>query len=197
MGAMFQAAGNAMSFAFATASDSAAPAAAPPQEREFAVATVNVAGEDITGLVVVGTRGAKASGEITFAGGVAPEGVSTIRLMAGSTDPDGMGPAMAGFGGSSVKDDGTFTMDSLAGSRMFRVIGGPKGWILKRITVNGEDFTDKGIEFKPGEDVSDITIELTNKTTSLAGSVATIAASRSRTIRSSSLPRTRRSGRCQ
>jgi hypothetical protein len=170
MGAMMQAAGAAMAFAFST-SDSAAPGAPPAQEREFAVASVNVAGEDISGLVVVGTRGAKASGKITFDGGTAPEGVSTIRLMAGPTDAENVGPMMAAFGNSSVKDDGTFTMDGLVGGRMFRVVNGPKGWFLKRVTINGEDITDKGMEFKPGEDVSDIAIEMTNKTTSITGSV--------------------------
>jgi hypothetical protein len=142
----------------------------PAQEREFAVATVSVAGEDIAGMVIVGTRGAKASGRITFAGGVAPEGVSTIRLMAGPTD-DSAGPAMAAFGNSVVKDDGTFTMNGLIGGRMFRVTNAPKGWVLQSVTVNGEDVTDKGMEFKPGEDISDISVELTNKTTSITGSV--------------------------
>jgi protocatechuate 3,4-dioxygenase beta subunit len=170
MGAMFQAAGNAMAFAFST-SDSSGPAPPPPQEREFAIATVNVAGEDIGGLVVVGTRGAKASGKITFDGGAAPEGVSTLRLMAGSTDGENVGPMAAAFGNSSVKDDGTFTMDGLVGGRTFRVMNGPKGWFLKRVTINGEDITDKGLEFKPGEDVTGIDIELTNKTTSVSGGV--------------------------
>jgi hypothetical protein len=156
---------------FAISSDrSASTPQSSPQEREFAVATVNVVGEDITGMIVAGTRGAKASGKITFTGGSAPEGVSTMRLMAGPTD-DNTGPAVAAFGNSSVKDDGTFTLDGLVGGRMFRVLNGPKGWFLKRVTINGEDITDKGMEFKPGEDVSEIAIEMTNKTTGLTGAV--------------------------
>ena len=39
---------------------------------------VNVAGEDITGMVVVGTRGAKATGTMTFEGGMKPDGLTTI-----------------------------------------------------------------------------------------------------------------------
>ena len=38
--------------------------------------------------------------------------------------------------------------------------------------MNGEDITDKGADFKPGEDVSGIEIELTNKTTAITGGVA-------------------------
>jgi protocatechuate 3,4-dioxygenase beta subunit len=166
---MMSAASEAMTV-FAASSDRPAAGTSSPQEREFAIATVSVAGEDIAGMVVTGTRGAKASGKITFAGGPAPEGVSTIRLMTAPTD-DSMGPAMSTLGNSSVKEDGTFRLDGLVGGRLFRVINGPKGWFLKRVTVNGEDITDKGMEFKPGEDVSDITIEMTNKAASVTGAV--------------------------
>ena len=168
MGAMFQAAGNAMAFAFST-SDSSGPAAQPAQEREFAIATVNVAGEDISGLVVVGTRGAKASGTIGYEGGVKPEGTAGIRVMAPSADNDNN--PMPTFGAANVKDTGAFEVDSLIGTRVFRVTNLPKGWVLKRVRLNGEDVTDKGLEFKPGEDVTGIDIELTNKTTTVSGGV--------------------------
>jgi protocatechuate 3,4-dioxygenase beta subunit len=167
---MMSAASEAMTV-FAVSSDRPSTPQGSAQEREFAVATVSVAGEDLSGVVVTGTRGAKASGRITFTGGAVPDGVSTIRLMAGPTDNENMGPALAAFGNSSVKDDGTFTMDGLVGGRMFRVLNGPKEWFLHRVTVNGEDITDKGMEFKPGEDVSDILVEMTNKTTAITGTV--------------------------
>ena len=72
MGGIFSAAGNAMTFAI-TATEPRRRAPVPQQEREFATATVNVAGEDITGMVSSGTRGAKASGTITYEGGMKPE----------------------------------------------------------------------------------------------------------------------------
>lgn len=168
MGGVFTAAGNAMTFAFSTSDSSAAPAAAPPQ-REFAVASVNVAGEDITGMVVVGTRGAKAMGTLTYDGGTKPEGTTGIRVTAPSVDVDGN--PMPSFGASTVKDTGDFEMEGLMGARVFRVANLPKGWYLKRVTLNGEDVTDKGLDFKPGSDVSGIDIELTNKTTSVSGTV--------------------------
>ena len=146
----------------------AAPAAAPPQ-REFAVASVNVAGEDITGMVVVGTRGAKAMGTLTYEGGTKPEGTTGIRVTAPSVDVDSN--PMPSFGASTVKDTGVFEMEGLMGARVFRVANLPKGWYLKRVTLNGEDVTDKGLDFKPGSDVSGIDIELTNKTTSVSGTV--------------------------
>jgi hypothetical protein len=167
-GGIFTAAGNAMTFAFAT-TDGPAPSPAAPPAREFAMASVNVAGDDITGMVVVATRGAKAAGTITFEGGAKPEGLTGIRVTAPSVDVDSN--PMPAFGASNVKDPGTFEVDSLIGSRVFRVANLPKGWFLKRVTLNGEDVTDKGVDFKPGADVNGLDIELTNKSTSINGSV--------------------------
>jgi hypothetical protein len=170
MGAVFTAAGNAMSFAFSAADRSADAPAAPPAEREFAVANVNVAGEDINGMVVVGTRGARVAGTINFEGGMKPEGTTGIRVTAPAVDTDG-GPTMMMMGASNVKDTGAFEIDGLIGARVFRAANLPKGWFLKRVTLNGDDVTDKGVEFKPGEDVSGIEIEVTNRSTTINGTV--------------------------
>lgn len=167
MGRVFSAGGNAMTFALATSDTGASPSATPPQ-REFAVAAVSVAGEDITGMVVVGTRGAKAVGTLTYLGGTKPEGVTGIRVTAPSVDVDSN--PMPTFGAGDVKDT-SFEMDGLIGARVFRVANLPKGWFLKRVTLNGEDVTDRGVEFKPGADVSGIDIELTSKSTNVTGAV--------------------------
>jgi len=103
MGGVFAAGGNAVTFAFST-SDSTAAAPATPPQREFAVASVNVAGEDITGMVVVATRGAKATGTLTYQGGTKPEGTTGIRVTAPSLDVDSN--PMPSFGASNVKDIG-------------------------------------------------------------------------------------------
>lgn len=170
MGGVFaSAAGDAMRFVFSTSDRPAGPAGGGQQEREFGIATVNVAGEDISGMVVVGTRGAKASGTITFDGGAKPEGLTSIRVTAPSVDVDSM--PMPTFGAAQVKDTGAFEVDGLIGGRIFRAANLPKGWFLKRVQYNGEDVTDKGVEFKPGEDLNGIEIELTNRTTSISGAV--------------------------
>lgn len=167
MGGMISAAGANMTFTFRTSIDGQAPPES--QQREFAVATVNVTGEDITGMVVVGTRGAKATGTISYGAAAKPEGTSTIRITAPAVDVDSIPMPM--FGGSNVKDSGAFEVEGLIGQRVFRAANLPKGWILKHVKLNGQDVTDKGVEFKPGEDVSGIEIELTNRTTSITGSV--------------------------
>ena len=174
MGGMFQstAGGNVMAFAFAT---SDGPVGGPgqagaPQQREFGVATLSVNGEDVTGLVITGTRGAKASGTITFTGGQKPEGITTARVTAPATDVDNN--PMPSLGASQVKDTGTFELDSLVGGHILRVASLPRGWVLKRVTFNGDDITDRGLEFKAGQDVEGIEIEVTNKATGIAGAVS-------------------------
>jgi protocatechuate 3,4-dioxygenase beta subunit len=169
MGGIIQAAGAAMSFTFRT-SDAGGETPLTQQEPEFATASVSVAGEDITGMVLVGTRGAKAIGMLAFEGGAKPEGAAGMRVVATPTD-DAPGPVLR-LGGAPVKEDGAFEIEGLVGTRIFRVVNPPKGWMTKRVTLNGEDVTDRGVEFRPGQEVSGLEIELTNKTTTIAGGVS-------------------------
>jgi protocatechuate 3,4-dioxygenase beta subunit len=148
-----------------------APAPAKPMEREFAVANVTVAGDDITGLVVTGTRGAKATGRIRFEGGEKPEALTSLRLMAVPTDFDNAGANAAAFGMASVKENGTFEIDGLVGGRIFQLMNPPKGWFLKRLTHDGQDVTDTGHEFKPGEEVDGFEIVMTSRAQRLTGRV--------------------------
>jgi hypothetical protein len=167
MGGMISAAGNNMTFTFRS-DGPGGPGPEPSQQREFATASVNVAGEDITGMIVVGSRGAKATGTISYGADAKPEGTTAIRITAAPVDADGTPVPM---GAATVKETGAFEVEGLVGQRVFRAVNLPKGWVVKHVKVNGEDVTDKGAEFKPGEDVTGIEIELTNRTTSINGSV--------------------------
>jgi len=161
--------GNVMAFAFATSDGPGAPPNGP-QQREFGVASVNVSGEDVTGLVITGMRGAKAAGTISFGTTAKPDGVNNLRVTSPATDTDNN--PMPSFGAANVNADTlAFSVDNLVGGHTFRLANLPRGWVLKRVTYNGEDVTDRGIEFKPGEDVNGIDIELTNKTTAIDGTV--------------------------
>jgi hypothetical protein len=150
-------------------------AAAPPAqmlEREYATATVTVAGDDITGLTITGTRGARASGRIVFEGGQKPEALTSLRLMAAPTNTEDFAAAMASFGMSAVKEPGTFEIGGLVGGRIFGFMNPPKGWSIKKITHDGNDITDTGYEFKPGEDVDGFEIVMTTRSQTVTGSVS-------------------------
>ena len=149
----------------------ASPPAPKTMENEFAVASVTVAGEDIAGLVVTGTRGAKATGRVVFEGGQKPEAIASLRMVAVPTDPDNMTAGSSAFGMASVNETGAFEIDGLVAGRMFRFVNLPKGWFLKRIAYEGEDVTDKGHVFKPGEQVDGFEITLTTRAQNLTGTV--------------------------
>lgn len=148
-----------------------APPPAKPIEREFAIANVTVAGDDIAGLVITGARGAKAAGRLVFEGGEKLETLGALHLMAVPTDPDDMAGAFSPFGMAAVKENGAFEIDGLAGTRLFQFMDLPEGWSIKRVIYDGEDITDKGREFKPGEQVEGIEITLTRRTQRLTGAV--------------------------
>jgi hypothetical protein len=145
---------------------------AKPMEREFAVATVTVAGEDISGLTIAGTHGARATGRVIFEGDQKPtEPLTSLRMIAVPTDFDVMGAASSAFGMASVKENGTFEIDGLAGGRLFAFMNPPQGWHIKRITHDGQDITDGGREFKPGEQVDGFEIVMTRRTQRVGGRV--------------------------
>jgi protocatechuate 3,4-dioxygenase beta subunit len=138
-------------------------------EGETGYLPLTVGTEDLTGVVLMTSKGGTASGHLTFEGGAKPTALTGIHLSAQSADTDG-GPMM-GSGGASVKPDATFTLNGLSGTRVIRPTNLPPGWMLKEVRVNGADVTDSGIEFKPGEAVSGLDIVLTSKLTEVKGAV--------------------------
>jgi hypothetical protein len=162
---MIDAAGGGMMFSMST--DAAGPGSR--REPEFANVPLAVNGEDVSGVVVMTTHGAKASGRVVFEGGSRPDGMSQIRVISPSADPDGSPSIGAGMG--QVRDDGGFELSGLVGSHLIRPTSLPNGWILRSVHVNGVDVTDTGYEFKPGEDVEGVEVRLTQRTTEVDGAV--------------------------
>ena len=48
----------------------------------------------------------------------------------------------------------------------------PQGWVLKAVTLNGQDITDTPMEFPAGQTVTGLQVMLTKKVSSLSGLVA-------------------------
>jgi protocatechuate 3,4-dioxygenase beta subunit len=138
-------------------------------EAEFGSTPLQIAGEDVANVMLTTSKGATATGTVTFDGGPKPPSTATrVTSMA----VDGDGPMIGGGGGfGTLKEDGSFELKGLAGTRLIRMANNPPGWTVRSVKVNGNDVTDTGIEFKPGETVSGLEIELTNRSTSVTGSV--------------------------
>ena len=66
--------------------------------------------------------------------------------------------------------DGTFELKSGPGKMRINVFG-TAGWTIRSVRLNGTDITDAGIEFKAGEDIAGLEVEMTNKVTAISGLV--------------------------
>jgi hypothetical protein len=140
-------------------------------DAEFASVPLTVGGDDISNLAVVTTKGSTLAGRLAFEGGSKPNDLQSIRINANADPSDG--PIMVGASGASAKADGTFELKGLAGHRVIRATNLPPGWMLKAVRLDGTDVTDSGVDFKPGEQLSNLEIVLTSKTTEIAGGVTT------------------------
>jgi hypothetical protein len=141
---------------------------------EFASIPLSVSGEDISGLTIITTPGISVSGRVVF-DGQKSQAVSAgnVQVMAApvSGQQSIMGIAGRALGGGRVAEDGTFELRGVLGQQMIRLGGAPTGWSLKSITVNGEDITDRGYDFKPGSNVTGVVVTLTDRLTDLSGTV--------------------------
>ena len=137
-------------------------------EIESGSVPLNVTGDDISNVIIITTKGATATGHLTYEGGMKPTGGGPVRVMSIPVDSDGVA---IGGGAATVKADDTFEMKGLTGTRTFRVMGLPQGWTLKSVKLNGQDVTDMGVEFKGSEAATGLELVLTPLSTALAGSV--------------------------
>jgi protocatechuate 3,4-dioxygenase beta subunit len=137
-------------------------------DAEFAAMPITVLGEDLSNVVVLTSKGATATGRLSFEGGSKPATVAGIRIMAVPADPS-EGPMMV-VGGGQTKADGSFELKGLSGQRLFRLGNLPQGWMMKAVRANGDEVTDTGVEFKSGE-VASLEIVATARTTEIQGGV--------------------------
>ena len=140
-------------------------------DNEYASAEVTVSGDDVTAVQLVATKPILVSGRVIVdpaaASSLRP---SSVRLMAQPAVMDGMMINM--LPPSTVSDDFGFEVKTRPG-KMRLAFGGPPlpGWSIRAVRYHGEDVTDGGIDFRPGENVSDVEVELTNRMSDVSGLV--------------------------
>jgi hypothetical protein len=147
--------------------------------------TVIVNGQNVDGVTLVLQPGVTVSGNITVesSGTPSPADYSVFRVDVPDVNPlPGGGPLGGGrggpfgAGGGRVEKNGSFSVANLQpGAHYVRVTGGgAQGggqWTLKSVLVGGADVADTPFEIKPGENVDNITVVLTDRATELAGTV--------------------------
>ncbi|HEX2442429.1 MAG TPA: carboxypeptidase-like regulatory domain-containing protein [Vicinamibacterales bacterium] len=145
------------------------PEFAMPGQGEMAMMTVNVTGEDLVGIVLVATKGARMTGRVTFEGAApAASSIENLRISAQASSGEPM--MMMGAMPARVGLDGKFELTGLHGRRLLRTMGA-SGWYLKSVRVDGRDMIDTPIEFKGSEEITNVEIVLTSTTVQIAGTV--------------------------
>jgi len=143
--------------------------------QEAATATVTVTGDDLTNVVVVAAKPTTLTGRVIVDPAAASSLPRQLMIRAFPANFAGMGPPPAP---ARMADDLTFEIKSTPGVMRLSLMGNsfgqpPDGWSIRFVRLNGVDVTDAGIEFKPNEDISGVEVELTNKVTTISGTVKT------------------------
>jgi hypothetical protein len=144
----------------------------PGSSNEFACANITVAGADIDNVRIVGVKPSTVSGRMVIdpAAGDSRPTLSTVQVAFVVLHPEDVsiiGNAVT----SKANENLTFELKTNPGA--WRVVGSGAGWGLRSVRYHGADITDSGIDIRPGEDVSGLEVELTNRMTSISGSVTT------------------------
>ena len=150
-----------------------------------------VNGQNIDGVSLILQPGVTISGNITVesAGAQAPTDYSGFRVDAPDVAPlpfgAGPGGGRGGAGGERAQKNGAFAVgDLVPGKHYIRVTGGAPAaaqgrgqgsaqvqWTLKSVIVAGQEVSDQPVDLKPGQNLDNVTVVLTDRTTEISGTV--------------------------
>jgi hypothetical protein len=143
---------------------------------EFGSVPVVVGSNDVTGVTITLSPGTTVRGRVVWegtsvrTGGPVPPRVSAQQadpqrnsvLLGGSTDPQANG---------TPDDEGNFALGGVAGRVFFTMTAPPPGWMVKSVTLAGDDITDVPMDLTGVASLSDLRVVLTDKLTSVTGQV--------------------------
>ena len=136
--------------------------------------------QNIAGETLVLQGGVTVAGNITVesAGTPAPSDYSSFRVDVPDVSPLPFGGGGGGRGGGPAgrsEKNGAFEVTNLLpGKHFIRVTGAGQGqaqWTLKSVNIGGQDVTDQAVELKAGQNVDNVTVVLTDRTTEISGTV--------------------------
>jgi protocatechuate 3,4-dioxygenase beta subunit len=146
-----------------------------PPDDESASVPITAGGEDITDLIITTHPGATLTGRVIFEGAAALG--KSVRVNASSPDPGSPGPMRFYDPTQGVVDEkGQFRLRGLYGRALFTAfpaapVPGALPWFVKSVTLNGENITDMPLDVSTVKDDSALEIVLTDKLTTLSGTV--------------------------
>src|SRR3954469_14339266 len=141
-------------------------------EKESASREVVVDGSDVAGVTLTLSEGATPRGRIVFDTETPPEDLRPSLVYVRATLLDRHSDSMVMTGEPPVpRDDWSFELRGLRGRGFIRAVPLSEDWQVKRVRREGLDVTDTPLDFS--SDIDKIEIQLTNRVTSVSGSVST------------------------
>jgi hypothetical protein len=134
--------------------------------KNVAMLKLAVGSEDISNLRLVALPPAVVSGRIVIEPSM-PMPTAAFSLMAA---PDNY-PMPGGSSTARVSDDLTFELTATPGKNHIWAVNLPAAWEIRSVRVNSVDVIDDGIELKPGDRVTGVDVELTNRIATVSGLV--------------------------
>jgi protocatechuate 3,4-dioxygenase beta subunit len=142
---------------------------------EFASVPVVVSESAVTGLRIVTGKGATISGRVIFEGtSKRDDGPAPLRVLAMPADPMNRPMFFAGgdpLSNGTVDEKGNFQLAAATG-RLFLMVTTPPLWVIKSVTLDGNDITDEPLELTGKQSISGLVIRLTDKLTQISGRVS-------------------------
>jgi hypothetical protein len=132
---------------------------------------LSVGDVDLDGIVLKVTNGTFLRGKFILDDPTAPPPTAQqVRVMALPVEFDSA-PVGGGPPPSETRDDLTFEVGKLSGLRQILVSVSSPAWALKRITLEGQDVTDKPVDLRT-KDVEGVEVLLTPKVSDVKGTVS-------------------------
>ncbi len=142
----------------------------------FAEQSIDVSGDDITGLSLSLQSGMTVSGRVVFDGkSTPPADLKQIRVLLTSATPNRM---MVGIPGAALTDTGTFVIEGVPpGQYRFSTTMAPPGaagtgWTLKSAIVDGRDALDTPLDVRAGVATENVTLTYSDLVSEISGTLS-------------------------
>jgi hypothetical protein len=136
----------------------------------WAVQDVSVDGAYTPNVLLTLQEGMTITGGLSFDGTAPQPQLNRVRL---TLAPHGQAMSTAGISTVTATADtsGRFTFIGVSPGQYRVRASGAAGWTVKSVMADGRDTLDFWVEVKPGENVSNVNVEFTDKFTDLKGTL--------------------------
>jgi hypothetical protein len=139
------------------------------QPAQEARQTIQVAGLDIDGLVIVTGSGGSIRGQVASDDGTPVPGLDRLSVRARPLTWAARHSTLGGSGTGRVNADGTFELKAVVGPVVLSIGTLTGDWMLKSVELNGRNLADDSIDVRQGETLNGVQVVLTNQPTRLGG----------------------------